>query len=57
MRMEKALQARYQRALKRIGGALALTALPEQIKKVLKEETRLEVKVRMLEEIADRLGR
>jgi len=55
--MEKALQARYQMALKRIGGALALTALPEQIKKVLKEETRLEVKVRMLEEIADRLGR
>lgn len=55
--MEKALLARYQRALKRIGGALVLTTLPEQIKKVLKEETRLEVKVRMLEEIADRLGR
>lgn len=53
--MEKALEARYLKAMKRIGGAAVLITLPNQIKEVLKNETRMEVKVKMLEAIADQL--
>lgn len=40
-------------AIDRCGGALMLLALPEQIKKVLRETTDIEAKVKMLEAIAD----
>lgn len=44
---------RYQRAIKRIGGASSLLALPEQIKKALREARSLEAKTKILEAIAD----
>lgn len=52
---ENALIIRYQKAITCCGGALRLTTLPEPIKDILKAETRLSVKVRLLEEIADKL--
>lgn len=47
-----AIEARYHRAIKRIGGALALLTLPESIKDLLKNATDLQTKTRLLEEIA-----
>ena len=47
-----ALEARYRRAIKRIGGAAALLDLPENIKAILKNATDLYTKTRLLEEIA-----
>lgn len=47
-----ALEVRYHRAIKRIGGAAALLDLPESIKKILRNTTDLQTKTRLLEEIA-----
>lgn len=46
------LEIRYERAIKKIGGASALIELPKQIKDVLKNTKDLQTKVKMLEEIA-----
>lgn len=46
------LEQRWSRALKKIGGAAGLLALPEQVRDVLKSTTDLETKVKMLELIA-----
>lgn len=46
------LEIRYERAIKKIGGASGLMELPKQIKDVLKNTKDLETKVKMLEEIA-----
>lgn len=46
------LEERYQDAIKRIGGALAILELPQQVQDILKRTTDLETKVEMLELIA-----
>lgn len=48
---------RYQKALKRIGGAVALLSLPAQVQEVLKSTTDFEIKTTMLEMIAEALER
>ena len=50
-----AFEARYIRALKRIGGAEGLLCLPEQVKEILKNTTDLVTKTKMLEMIAEGL--
>jgi len=47
-----ALEIRYERAMKKIGGTAALMDLPRSIKDVLKSTNDLQTKVKMLEEIA-----
>lgn len=49
----KTLMERHSEAIKRIGGALALLSLPEEIKVILMGNYDLETKVKMLEKIAD----
>lgn len=48
-------EKRYAEALKKIGGPAALLNLPEDVKKVLRETTDLEIKTQMLELIADHI--
>lgn len=55
--MDKALEIRYQRAMKSIGGAEGLLRLPEQVRQVLKDTTDLDAKTRMLEAIAIAVGK
>lgn len=47
------LEKRYQNAINKIGGALVLLTLPEEVKKILKSVTDLETKVEILERIAE----
>lgn len=47
------LEQRWSEAIKRIGGAAGLLALPEQVQEVLKNTNDLETKVKMLELIVD----
>lgn len=49
------LEQRYSNAIKKIGGALALLALPDDVKKVLSGNYDLETKVKMLEAVADHM--
>lgn len=49
-----AIEARYKRAIRRIGHA-ALLELPESIKDLLKNATDLQTKTRLLEEIAKQI--
>ena len=49
-----AIEARYKRAIRRIGHA-ALLDLPESIKGLLKNATDLQTKTRLLEEIAKQI--
>lgn len=53
--MKKTFEKRYDEAIKRIGGPLAILNLPEEVKKVLRETTDPETKVKMLELIADNI--
>lgn len=53
--MNEALMVRYERAMKKIGGPQVLISLPEPIKKVLRETVDMQVKVKMLEAIADKM--
>lgn len=46
-------EARYQKAIKEIGGAAGLLRLPEEVKNILKEATDLETKTQLLEAIAE----
>lgn len=48
---------RYQKALKKIGGAAGLLSLPDQVQEVLKSTTDLETKTTMLELIAEALDK
>lgn len=48
---------RYQKALKKIGGAAGLLSLPDQVHEVLKSTTDLETKTTMLELIAEALDK
>lgn len=48
---------RYEKALKRIGGAKELLNLPEQVKEILINTQDLEAKTKMLELIADTLNK
>ena len=48
---------RYQKAIKKIGGAAALLNLPEQVKEVLQNTSDLETKTAMLELIAETLDK
>lgn len=47
------LEQRYEKAIKNIGGTLAILNLPEQVKEVLMTNASLEIKVKMLEMVAD----
>lgn len=47
------LEQRYTNAIKKIGGTLAILTLPEQVREVLKTNASLEIKVKMLELVAD----
>ena len=49
------LQERYSKALEQIGGPLALLSLPKEIRDALKSVTDLEIKVKMLELIAENI--
>lgn len=49
------LEQRWSEALKKIGGAAGLLALPKQIQDALKSTTDLETKVKMLELIAENI--
>lgn len=53
----KNTEQRYAEAIKRIGGAAALLSLPEEIKSILMGYYDLETKTKMLEKIADALGK
>jgi hypothetical protein len=53
----KTLMQRHSEAIRRIGGALALLNLPEEIKTILMGNYDLETKVKMLEKIADAMGK
>ena len=50
------LESRYQNAIEKIG-VFRLQSLPKQVKEVLKKTTDLEVKVEMLEEIAQAINK
>ncbi len=52
---EKTLEQRHSEAIKKIGGAAILLALPKQIQDALKSTTDLETKVKMLELIAENI--
>lgn len=53
--MEKALQARMSKAIKRIGGPLAVLALPDHVRKIVVECRDYATRVKMLELIADQM--
>ena len=53
--MGKNLEARMNRAIKRIGGPLVILTLPDHIRKVIVECPDYETRVKMLELIADDL--
>lgn len=53
----KTLEQRYHEAIKRIGGAVGLLALPRSVQEILKACNDLESKVKMFELIADELHR
>ena len=46
------LEQRWSKAIREIGGAAGLLALPKQVRDVLKSTTDLKTKVKMLELIA-----
>ena len=51
------IEARYHRAINRIGGGAGLLSLPEEIKKELRKTKDLVTKTKMLEAIADEMAR
>ena len=51
------LDQRYHDAIRRIGGTAGLLSLPDPVKDILKNAKDLEIKVKMMEMIADKLGR
>ena len=55
--MMTAIEARYHRAIARIGGGAGLLALPEPVKKQLRETKDLLSKTILLEKIADEIVR
>jgi hypothetical protein len=55
--MMTAIEARYHRAINRIGGAAGLLSLSEPTKKQLREANDLLTKTKLLEAIADEIVR
>ena len=55
--MDKTLIARMNHAIARIGGPLSVLALPEPIKNKLTNCEDYETRVKMMEKIADMLGK
>ncbi len=55
--MDQKLVVRMEKAIKRIGGPLSVLALPDEVKKPITECRDYETRVKMLEAVADRLGR
>ncbi len=51
--MEKDLVTRWHEAIEKIGGALAILALPDEVKDILSSCNDLGIKVQMLEHIAE----
>ena len=55
--MNKELQTRMNKAIKRIGGTLALLELPAQVREIIANCPDYETRVKMLELTADQLGK
>lgn len=53
----KELEKRYGKALAKINAKCELWKLPEEVQKILKNTTDLETKTKMLEAIAERIGK
>lgn len=53
----KSLEQRHSEALKKIGGASGLLNLPDDVKAVLKGNYDLETKTKMLEAVAEAIGK
>lgn len=54
--MNESLQKRMRDAMKRIGGPLAVLALPDEVREVIVNCPDYETRVKMLELVADQLG-
>lgn len=55
--MDKNLVERMNKAIARIGGPLAVLDLPQQVREIVTECRDYETRVKMLEMIADQLGK
>ena len=55
--MTKELQKRMNNVIERLGGALAILNLPEEVKNIVTGCNDYETRVKMLEMIADQLGK
>lgn len=55
--MDVKLQARMNKAMKRIGGPLAVLTLPDQVREIIVNCPDYETRVKMLELVADQLGK
>lgn len=55
--MKKSWEQRHTEAIKRIGGVSGLMNLPDEVKAILKNNYDLETKTKMLEAVADALGK
>lgn len=55
--MTNELQARMKKAMDRIGGPLAVLELPEQVREIITNCGDYETRVKMLELVADQLGK
>lgn len=55
--MTKELQERMKKAIDRVGGTLAILDLPEQVKEIVVNCPDYETRIKMLEMIAEQLGR
>ena len=51
------VEQRYQAAIRKIGGAVGLLSLPEDVKNILKKTMDLETKTVLLEAIAEKKER
>jgi hypothetical protein len=53
----KTLEQRHTEAINKIGGTAGLLNLPEQVKEILKGKYDLETKTKMLEAVAEAMGK
>ena len=55
--MNQALMKRMNAAMKRIGGPLAVLELPDQVREIITNCEDYETRVKMLELVADQMGK
>ena len=55
--MTEELMVRMRKVMQRLGGPIAVLELPEQIREVIKNCNDYETRVKMLELVADQLGK